>query len=77
MKPTVWRDAIRDSNLDRTAKLVAFVISTFMDGRCLAWPSKTTIGDGAGLVLRAVDRAVDRIEAAGRKGCRERRDRSD
>ncbi len=62
-----WRDAIRDSELDRTAKLVAFVVSTYMGTTGQAWPSKATIAQGAGLGAgkRAVDAAVDRLEAAG------------
>jgi hypothetical protein len=63
----VWRDAVRDSGLDRTAKLVAFVISTYMDSSGSAWPSKATIAAGSSLGAgrRAVDRAVDRLEASG------------
>ncbi len=68
MKPTQWRDAIRDSDeLDRTAKLVAFVLSTYMNGSGKAFPSKGTIAAGAGLGSgrRAVDQAIVRLEAAG------------
>jgi hypothetical protein len=62
-----WRDAVRDSGLDRTAKLVAFVISTYMDSIGKAFPSKATIAAGSSLGAgrRAVDRAVDRLEASG------------
>ena len=31
MRTTVWRDAIRDSDLNATAKLVAFVISCYFN----------------------------------------------
>jgi hypothetical protein len=67
MKPMVWRNAIRDSDLDRTAKLVAYTISTYMNGAGEAFPGKGTIAVGAGLGKgrRAVDHAIDRIEAAG------------
>jgi hypothetical protein len=67
VKPIVWRNAIRDSELDRTAKLVCFVISTYMNGAGEAFPAKDTIAKGAGLGSgrRSVDQAVDRIEAAG------------
>src|SRR5436305_519399 len=71
MKPTRWRDALRDSDLDRTAKLVGFVLSTYMSGKGKAWPAKITIARGAGLGRpeqkgnTAVDNAVDRLEAAG------------
>lgn len=65
--PARFRNAIRDSELDPTARLVAFTISTYMDSRGLAFPSKATIAAGAGLGKgrRAVDAAVDRLEAAG------------
>jgi DNA-binding transcriptional regulator PaaX len=84
VKPTVWRDAVRDRDLDRAAKLVAFVISTYMNGAGEAWQSKETIAKGAGLGKgrRSVDQAVDRIEAAGfleverSKGHRSFRDRA-
>jgi hypothetical protein len=45
----VWRDAVRDSDLDRTAKLVAFMLSTWIAGRGLAYPSKATLAKGASL----------------------------
>ena len=73
----VWRDAIRDSGLDRTARLVAFVLSTYMtaDGetghdRQHPSPSKTTLARGAGLSSAykgstAVSAAIDRLQAAG------------
>jgi hypothetical protein len=63
----VWRDAVRDSELDATAKLVAFVLSTYMNGRGCARPSKETLAAGASLSSgrRAVDHAVDRLEGAG------------
>jgi hypothetical protein len=59
--------ALRDSELDPTAKLVGFVISTYMDTRGKAFPSKATIAEGASLGKgkRAVDKAVDRLEAYG------------
>jgi hypothetical protein len=62
-----WRDAIRDSNLDGTAKLVGFVISTWWDRNGNgAYPSKPTIAAAASLRSpRAVDEAVHRLEAAG------------
>ena len=60
-----WRNTVRESGLDRTAKLVAFVLSTYMSGEGVAWPSKDTIAAGASLVPRAVDAAIDRLEAFG------------
>ena len=61
-----WRDAVRDSELDRTAKLVAFVLSTYMDGDGRAYPSMATLAEGASLGLnRATTRAaVARLESA-------------
>jgi hypothetical protein len=84
LKPMQWRNAIRDSEmLDRTAKLVCFVISTYMNGKGVAYPGKETIARGAGLGKgrRSVDGAIDRAEvraisrsraqrAAGRLGTR-------
>jgi hypothetical protein len=72
-----WRNTLRDCDLDRTAKLVGFVISTYMDGAGVARVGKTTIAKGASLGHNpgnnpgqrrgntAVDTAVDRLEAAG------------
>ena len=65
---TEWRDAIRDDeDLDKTARLVAFVLSTYMNRNGEAWPSKATLARGCNLGAgrRAVDKAVDRLEAAG------------
>jgi hypothetical protein len=64
----VWRDAIRDSELDATTKLVAYTLSTYANGRGSAYPSRATIAAGAGISLRnlrPVDAALDRLEAAG------------
>lgn len=63
----LWREAIRDSELDRTAKLVAYTISTYMNASGEAFPSKPTIARGASLGqgLRAVDEAVRRLTDAG------------
>jgi hypothetical protein len=66
----VWRDAVRDSGLDSTAKLVAFCLSTYFDvsGRTYGGrysPSRTTLARGCSLSDRAVDAALVRIEASG------------
>jgi hypothetical protein len=63
----VWRNTIRDSGLDKTAKLVAFVLSTYMDAHGRAFPSKATLASGASLGegRRAVDKAIVRLEEAG------------
>jgi len=62
----VWRDAIRDSELDRAAKQVALVISTFMNGSGSAFPAKSTIAIGCGFnSVRTVDSAINRLEDTG------------
>jgi hypothetical protein len=61
----VWRDAIRDSTLDRTSKAVAWCLSTYMDRRGHARPSRTTIANGCSLSDRAVDKALVSLEDAG------------
>jgi hypothetical protein len=61
-----WRDAVRDSELRATVKLVAHTLSTYMDAGGAAFPSKLTIADGASLKSeRAVDAAVLELEGAG------------
>lgn len=62
-----WRDALRDSDLDMTAKTCGYVIATYWNGRGLsAFPAKTTIAAGAGLrSVRSADNAVLRLERAG------------
>lgn len=61
-----WRNAVRDSHLDTTAKAVALVLSTYMNSLGAAFPSKRTLAAGATLSsTRSVDAAINRIEAAG------------
>lgn len=61
-----WRDALRDSALDTTAKAVGFVIATYWDSSGSgAFPAKATIARGASIGKRTADRAIDRLEAAG------------
>jgi hypothetical protein len=63
----VWRDAIRDSELPSTARLVAHTLSTYANGAGVCHPSRATIAAGAGLSsgLRAVDAALARLEQDG------------
>jgi hypothetical protein len=61
----VWRDAVRDSDLDSTAKLVAFVLSTYMNASGLARPGRLRIAAGCSLDVRAIDRARKRLRDAG------------
>jgi hypothetical protein len=63
--PAIWRDAIRDSALDRTAKLVAFVLATFMNRQGHCYPSQDTIAAGGSLTDRAVHLATSRLERSG------------
>jgi Helix-turn-helix domain len=63
--PAVWRDALRDSSLDNTAKAVGFVLSTFANASGYAYPSRETLARGASLGLRTVDAAISSLEAAG------------
>ena len=66
MKPSLWRDAIRDSGLDRTAKLVAHTLSSYMNGAGDTFVGKETVRTGASLSsVRTVDEAVNRLERAG------------
>jgi Helix-turn-helix domain len=62
----VWRDAVRDSHdLASTAKLVAWCLSTYMDGRGVAWPAQETLATGCSLSRRSVQKATDRLEQLG------------
>ena len=61
----VWRDAIRDSDLERTAKLVAHTLSTYMNAAGAAWPSRQTLARGSSISDRAVDSALTKIVSAG------------
>src|SRR5687767_9040866 len=60
-----WREAVRDSDLGSSAKLLALVLSTYMDTNGKCWPSKLTLSQNCSLVLRAVDGALHRLEEAG------------
>lgn len=62
---SVWRDAVRDSPLRSTPKLVGLVLSTYLDGRGMAWPSRNTLAAGAGLSDRAVDSAITTLKREG------------
>ena len=63
--PQVWRDVVRDSSLDSTAKGVAYALTTWMDWRGHAFPGRATLAAGAGYAVRTIDRAVPRLEKAG------------
>ena len=61
----VWKWALSESDLDRTAKLVGHVIAQHMDpeGRC--YPGRQRLARLCSLSDRAVDAAVRRPEAGG------------
>lgn len=66
----VWRSAICESELGASAKLVAFVLSTFMKATgstasdTVNGPSRQTIAAAASLSDRAIDAAIDALEDA-------------
>lgn len=63
--PAAWRDALRDSPLDKSAKLVGLVLSTFLNGKGRAFPSLETLADGASVSRRTVWAAIARLELHG------------
>lgn len=63
--PVVWREALAESRLDRTAKLVGLVISLHMNANGSGFPGRQRIASWCSLSDRAVDGAVRRLEAAG------------
>ena len=64
-----WRLELRAAELDPTAKLVGFTLSTYMDGAGRACVSRSTLAAGCGLAdVSTIKRAVHRLEAAGLLG---------
>jgi hypothetical protein len=61
----VWRDALRDSPLDSTAKLVGLVLSTYFNARGSAYPGRAALARGASVCDRTIDHALRRLEATG------------
>jgi hypothetical protein len=61
----IWRDAVRDSDLKRTPKLLALVLSTYFNRQGLAWPSQETLAAGASISVRAVQTNTRDLERAG------------
>jgi Helix-turn-helix domain len=61
----VWRDAVRDSPLRSTTKLVGVILSTWADARGGCFPGRSTIAAGASVSDRAVDKALDELEREG------------
>lgn len=53
-----WCDAIRDSHLPANAKVVAFVMATYMNARGECWPSRATVARGAGVAPSTVQRMI-------------------
>ena len=63
--PIIWRDAIGDSDLDSTAKLVAYALSTWMNGQGSCRPGREAIARRTSLTVRAVELATRRLEDRG------------
>jgi helix-turn-helix protein len=61
----VWRDGLRDSTLDPTARHVGHVLSTFMDARGFCFLKRETLAAGTGYSVRTIERAIARLEGAG------------
>jgi hypothetical protein len=60
-----WRDAVADSNLGPSPKLVAFVLTTWMSGKGVCWPSKGLIAHRSSLSERTVYTATRELEGHG------------
>lgn len=60
-----WRIAIRDSDLDSTAKHVALTLDIYMNARGIAWPSRAALAEGTGLSVRTIERALARVSQSG------------
>jgi hypothetical protein len=60
-----WRIAVCESDLDLTAKYIAFALDTFMDAEGFAYPSRATLARRARVAVRTVDRAIGRLEVTG------------
>jgi len=60
-----WRNALRDAELDATAKLAGFALATFMNADGICWPGKPRLAGACSRSKRAVDGAIDRLERAG------------
>jgi hypothetical protein len=61
----VWRDAVRDSKLAATTKLVAFVHSTYMDAFGMHSKSRARLAEGASCTDRTVDAANKELRGSG------------
>jgi hypothetical protein len=63
----VWQTTLCESELSSTARLVGFVLSTYLSAKNgpLCWPSRLTLAKGAGLGLRTVDKAIVELESGG------------
>jgi len=54
----LWCDAIRDSDLSTLAKTIAFVMSTYMDGRGVCYPGRARIAKGASCAPSTVQKVL-------------------
>jgi hypothetical protein len=57
-----WRETIRDSELSPTAKLVGFVLSTYMNAKGEAHPSKATLARGASVSVPTIKRTLRELD---------------
>jgi hypothetical protein len=61
----LWREHLRESDVDRTAKLVGHTLSTYMNPEGWARVGKETLARTCSMTDRGVDGGVNRLEAAG------------
>jgi DNA-binding transcriptional MocR family regulator len=60
-----WQQGIRGAHVDRAAKYVALILSTYMSAEGAAFPSLPTLAVDCLLSKRSVEKAVGRLELAG------------
>jgi hypothetical protein len=60
-----WRDALRESELDKWSKLVGFCLSTFFNANGQGFPSRATLAAGGSVSEGTVHGAIRRLERAG------------
>jgi DNA-binding transcriptional regulator YhcF (GntR family) len=60
-----WPRLLRRSRLSKTARLVGFVIATYLNAAGECWPSVATIAKGAGVSESTVHRAIRELRRSG------------
>ena len=63
--PVIWREVIRDSDLDKMSKLVAHTHSTHLDAQGTHYTSRDTLAREASVSDRTVDAANKTLLAGG------------